>query len=92
MKRDTPLSEVARMLPTGVANELLKYDIEVQRTMCELIREAVSNWEENGVILEPVAYEVVVITYAAQALTAINKVLELDNEITVLRRLIHGTP
>lgn len=67
-------------------------DIEVQRTVCELIREAICHWEESGVILEPVAYEVVVLTVAAQAIIAARLCQSLEIENQLLRRLLDGAP
>jgi hypothetical protein len=92
LKPDTPLAEVARHLPTKAADHLLKEDAFVQEMVCTLIRDAVVFWEEQGVVLDPMAYQAVLNSLVAQSVGVVRNLERLVRENELLRSRLDGTP
>ena len=59
MKINTPLPDVAYMLGTETAAELLDYPSDTQIAVLDYVRSIIVGWEERGVILDPITMEVV---------------------------------
>lgn len=57
MNYDTPLTEVARFLPTSAAEILTRYPIPIQSAVLENVRNVLVMWEANSVHLDPVQLE-----------------------------------
>lgn len=90
MKPETPLPEVARHLPTKAAELLLSESPRIQEMVCTLIRDAVVFWEEQGVVLDPVAYQAVLNSLAAQNIVVSRRLVALDTQNEILRSIGNG--
>lgn len=59
MKADTPLPEVALILPTDAAADLLKASSAVQESVLSAVRSFMCELEESDVHLDPITLSVV---------------------------------
>lgn len=57
MNRETPLEEVARHLPTEVAQVMIPYSYPVQESVLRQTRSALTGLEEMKAMLDPVQME-----------------------------------
>ena len=60
MTPETPLAEVARLLPTEAATLLMDQSPPVQKLAVELLKGQILYWESRGVLLDPLQFDVVV--------------------------------
>lgn len=60
MRTDTPLSEVALLLPVEGARILTERPVQVQILVLELLRDQIIYWESQHVVLDPVQFNAVV--------------------------------
>jgi hypothetical protein len=65
MNVNTPLTEVAHILPAETASLLLHLPTDRACAVLAEIRNIVTTWEENGVTMDPITFGVVIhsVTY-----------------------------
>ena len=57
MNRETPLPEVIKFIPPAVAEVLMYQSPELQTWVVTMLREIMVQWEETGVVLDPITME-----------------------------------
>lgn len=77
MNPDTPLPEVAQMLPKEAAQMLLPASQNVQGAVLRQLRALLVYWEQHHYVLDPVALEGIVTAFVA-SLTPLHMALEKD--------------
>lgn len=60
MNHDTPLAQVAHMLPPESAALLVNLDVRTQQLVLELSRNIIVAWEQSGVDLDPITFSMVI--------------------------------
>lgn len=74
---ETPLPDIARMLPTMAADALGKTSPGTQATVLELLRNTFVYWQSNGYTLDPVQFEGVVNSFIATMVPLVNVLTEM---------------
>lgn len=60
MNIETPLTEVAHMLPKEAAVVLMNLDVATQQLVLTLTRNVIVAWEQSGVDLDPITFSMVI--------------------------------
>jgi hypothetical protein len=68
---ETPLKEVAHMLPPESAEALLFLNATLQGAILHDIREVIVSWEQSGVDLDPITFSKIIVPVVAK-ITGIN--------------------
>lgn len=79
MTPETPLPEVAQMLPPETAALLMNLHTEQQILILTLIRNVIVGWEQSGVDLDPITFSMVltpVVATIAGTITGALKIIE----------------
>lgn len=90
MTPDTPLPEVAHLLPQEAASWLSERDSFIQTSVLTQLRILVVFWESHGHVFDPIVYEGI-INALVPSLAAMNdEILRLRRENERLRALVGG--
>jgi hypothetical protein len=86
MNHDTPLAEVAQLLPQEGAQALLRYPLIIQQNVLTNLRLILMTWEMVNVELDPIQFEAVVnsfvITMAASTSVMADAVQGLSQRLS----------
>lgn len=76
MNHQTPLTEVAALLPARAAQLLYDQDAVVRQIVMEMVRYHLAAWEEAGVVLDPIQREAVLFTFVSVDLHRVSQILQ----------------
>lgn len=76
MNLDTPLSQVALMLPLEAAQKLMYLPEARQTAVLAAVRRLMTRWESSGVVLDPFTLGVVLTSVIIELLAVIQAAIE----------------
>lgn len=80
MNNDTPLAQVALMLPTEAAGMLTWETVNRQMAVLHVVRRCVSEWEALGTTLDPITLAVILNSLVREVLGVVTAVEQMLTE------------